>query len=118
MTRMTRVALVLGILLPACATVNAEHVLTGTPGPPFAGDVKIVIEGSPVSAPYQEVAIVTATGQGAQALLPAILGALQSEAARLGCNAVIRVRYDRGQVSATATGVGVRIASLGAASPR
>jgi hypothetical protein len=115
---MIRTGLLLGIVLPACATLNAEHVLIGTPGPPFAGEVKIVMEGSPVSAPYQEVAIVSATGQGAHALLPAILGALQSEAARLGCNAVIRVRYDRGQVSATATGVGVRIASLGAASPR
>ena len=85
---MTRIGLLLGIVLPACATLNAEHVLTGTPGPPFAGEVKIVMEGSPISAPYQEVAIVSATGQGAHALLPAILGALQSEAARLGCNAV------------------------------
>jgi hypothetical protein len=41
------------------------------------------------------------------ASLAAVLGALQDEAARLGCNAVIRVRYDRGAESATATGVAV-----------
>ena len=41
--------------------------------------------------------------------LPAVIGALQDEARRLGCNAVIRVRYDRGAQSASATGVAVWI---------
>lgn len=110
---MTRAALFLAVILSACvaARTSTEHVLTGTPGAPYTGEVRIFLEGSPVSAPYQEVAIVSATGQGPESLLPAILGALQAEAAQLGCDAVIRVRYDRGQSSATATGVGVRLQS-------
>jgi len=54
------------------------------------------------------VAIVTAMGTHYYAELPTVISALQSEAASLGCNAVIRVRYDRGAQSASATGVAVR----------
>jgi uncharacterized protein YbjQ (UPF0145 family) len=98
--------------LAACATgptLRSEHVLTGTARAAFAGEVKIVMEGAPQSGDVEEVAIVTATGFAADASLPAVLGALQREAAALGCTAVVRVRYDRGTGGATATGVAVRL---------
>jgi uncharacterized protein YbjQ (UPF0145 family) len=97
------------LALAACGTVRSEHVVTGPVGPPFAGEVKVVMEGAPAPARYQEVAIVTATGAGAEAALPGVLGALRREAAALGADAVIGVRYDRGAGSATATGVAVRL---------
>ncbi len=63
------------------------------------------MEGSPAPATFEEVAIVSATGYGRNATLPAVVDALQQEAAALGCNALVRVRYDAGASSATATGV-------------
>ena len=92
----------------SCVNVNSERVLTGTPSAAYGGNVKVVMDESPVGGEYEEVAIVSATGNGNGASLPAVIGALQSQAASLGCNAVIRVRYDRGADSATATGVAVR----------
>lgn len=96
------------VLVAGCATIRAEHVLTGSPAAPYGGTVKLVMEGSPFDQDFDEVAIVSATGSGLDSSLSPVLTALQAEAARLGCDAVIRVRYDRGAQSATATGVGVR----------
>ena len=89
-------------------TLRAEHVLTGVPHPPQSGVVRIVMEGAVLDAAYEEVAVVSATGKSNDATLPAVLGALQGEAARLGCNAVIHVRFEQGAQSANATGVAVR----------
>lgn len=100
----------LAALAAACATpVRSEHVLTGAVRPAWSGDVKVVMDGAPLPGAYDEVAIVNATGTVRDATLPAVIGALQDEARRLGCNAVIRVRYDRGAESASATGVAVWI---------
>ena len=103
--------LLLAALAAGCATqvLRSEHVLTGTARAAWPGEVKVLMEGAPVPGAYDEVAIVNATGSASQATLPAVIGALQDEARRLGCNAVIRVRYDRGAQSASATGVAVWI---------
>lgn len=102
--------LLLAALAAGCATqLRSEHVLTGTARPAWSGEVKIVMEGAPVPGTYDEVAIVNAIGSVGEATLPAVIGALQDEARKLGCNAVIRVRYDRGTNSASATGVAVWI---------
>jgi len=97
--------------LPGCtmARARAEHVLTGTPRTAYAGTVRLFLEGAPAPTEVEEVAIISATGGSARAMLPDVMGALQARAAELGCNGVIRVRYDRGAEGATATGVGVWI---------
>ena len=79
--------------------LKAEHVLVGTPGAVYTGTVKVVMDGAPVPGAYEEVAIVTATGASNAASLPAVLGALQGETASLGCDTLVRVRYDRGAES-------------------
>jgi hypothetical protein len=88
--------------------VRTEHVLTGAAYPAHDGPVRIVMEGSPAATNYEEVAVVNATGVNGNATLGAVLAALQKEAAALGCDAVLRVRYDQGQQMASATGVAVR----------
>jgi hypothetical protein len=60
-----------------------------------------------VPAGAQEIAIVSATGSPSVVGLQDIVGALQAEAASVGANAVVRVRYDVGASTATATGVAV-----------
>lgn len=93
----------------ACASLTAEHAVTGTPRSPFSGDVKVVMEGAPLPEAVDEIAIVTASGAGPDAKLPVIVNKLRAEAASVGANAVIRVRYDIGASRATATGVAVWI---------
>jgi hypothetical protein len=88
--------------------LRSEHAFTNTiRRAPWSGDVKVLLDGQPLAGEYEEVAIVNATGSSSDANLPAIIGALQDEARDLGCNAVIRVRYDRGVNNASATGVAV-----------
>lgn len=94
-------------MMSGCMTLKAEHVLTGQPRPPWSGEVRVLMEGAPIAGEYTEVGIVTASGSAADATLPTVVSALQREAATLGCNGVIRVRYDRGTSTATATGVAV-----------
>ncbi len=111
---MSRVATLLAVLalalvLGGCITLHSEHVVTGAPRPAFAGEVRVVMEGAPLPEGADEVAIVTATGEALDATLPAVLGKLRAEAAAVGANAVVRVRYDVGAQRATATGVAVWI---------
>ena len=105
----TALALAAALFLSGCASLRAEHVLTGQPLAPSGGAVRVVMEGAPSPGPFTEIAVVTATGTLGYASLPSVLEALKSEAARLGGDAVIRVRYDRGTSGATATGVAVRL---------
>lgn len=102
--------LVAALALAGCGiTLRGEHVVTGTARSPFAGDVKVVMEGAPLPEQAQEIAIVTASGSGLDAKLPAVIAKLRTEAASVGANAVVRVRYDVGASQATATGVAVWI---------
>jgi len=84
-------------------------VITGPPGPPYAGAVAVHMEGAPLPAQYEEVALVQAEGGGAD--LGTLLPALQREAAALGCDAVILVKVDQGARHGSATGVAVRVRS-------
>lgn len=93
--------------LTGCFALTSEHLRTGAARAAYAGEVKVLMEGAPVQGEYDEVGIVTASGSGLQATLPAVIEALRKEAAALGANAVVRVRYDRGASGATATGVAV-----------
>ena len=99
------------LLLTASAScpggLRSDYVLTGTPRAPYKGQVKVVLDGTPITGTFTEIAIVSATGGGSDAALPAVLGQLQVQAAALGCNAVIRIRYDQGASNSTATGVAV-----------
>ena len=104
----SRLLVLVAVLAAACANqLRSEHVLTGGARPAWPGEVKVLMEGAAIPSAYDEVAIVNATGSAGEATLPAVIGALQDEARKLGCNAIIRVRYDRGTNSASATGVAV-----------
>jgi hypothetical protein len=110
--RRVAAAIFLAGALPACVFpqgLRSEHFLTGAAAAPRQGPVAIYMEGQPPPTSFEEVAVVSATGTGSHATLREVLGALQAEAASLGADAVMRVRYDRGSTEATATGVAVRV---------
>ena len=92
---------------PVPGGVQSEYVLTAPARPPYQGPVKVVLDGAPIEGTYTEIAIVSANGSGTDATLPAVLGKLQAQAAAIGANTVIRVRYDQGATNSAATGVAV-----------
>jgi hypothetical protein len=101
------VGLLAAVLVLGCGGVKVHRVVTGEPGTPFGGPVTLHMEGAPLPARYDEVALVQAEGGGAH--LDTLLPALQRQAAALGCDAVILVRVDQGSGHASATGVAVRV---------
>jgi len=88
--------------------LQTHQVVTGPTGRPYAGSVAIHMDGAPLPPQYTEVALVQAEGYGQD--LSTLLPALKTQAAALGCDAVILVRVDQGAGHASATGVAVRIA--------
>jgi hypothetical protein len=97
----------LAAMAVGCYGVSTHRVLTGEPGPPFAGSVAVHMDGAPLPPNYEEVALVQAEGSGAN--LETLLPALRRQAAALGCDAVVLVKVDQGAAHASATGVAVRL---------
>jgi hypothetical protein len=91
-----------------CGTLETHRVLTGYPGAPSGGDVLIFMQTQPGPTGLQEVGIVQAVGRGTFADLEHVIAGLKTEAASLGCTAVIGVKVDQGATTASATGVCLR----------
>lgn len=117
MNRLAAALFSLAVLLAGCGTVQVSRVLTGPPGAPYSGPVAVVMEGGPPPPQYVEVAILQGIGYGSQADMANVVTALQAEAQRLGCDAVIRVRVDQGYSQASGTGVCIRTPATWAAPP-
>jgi hypothetical protein len=96
------------LLLSGCARMVTSRVITGPVGPPHAGPVVVVMENAPPPPHFVEVALLQAIGHGQSANLAKVVESLISQAAALGCDAVIRVRIDQGSTQASGTGVCVR----------
>jgi hypothetical protein len=117
---MTRALAVLAATLVAgcvMGRVDVSRVLTGPPGAPYQGAVAVVMEGGAPPPQYVEVGILQAIGYGNRADMANVVTALQADAQRLGCDAVIRVRVDQGYSQASGTGVCVRTPATWAAPP-
>jgi hypothetical protein len=97
----------LAALAAACGGIRTHHVVTGQAGPAYAGTVAVHMEGAPLPAQYEEIALVQAEGAGGN--LATLLPALQARAAALGGNALVLVKVDQGAGHASATGVAVRV---------
>ena len=99
------------LALAGCSRVITSRVLTGPPGPPYGGPGAVIMETAPPPANFVEVAILQAIGYGWNANLARVVESLQTQAAGLGCDAVIRVHIDQGSSQASGTGVCVRTAA-------
>ncbi len=58
--------------------------------------------------PFREVGLVQSVGYGDDGIEGPLLGALRAEGRRRGCDAIVRVKVDRGSQSSHAIGVCVR----------
>jgi hypothetical protein len=102
-------------LAAACVGIKTYHVVTGEPGPVYAGSVAVYMEGAPLPERYEEVALLQAEGAGGN--LATLLPKLQARAAALGCDAIVLVKIDQGAGTASATGVAVRVKAPAPTSP-
>jgi hypothetical protein len=102
------VSLLLAGIVAGCSYTETHRVVTGVPGPPRSGDVEIVLESAPAPPGLTEVAIVQTVGHGENARLEDLVAGLKTEARRLGCDVVVRVRIDQGTATASASGIAAR----------
>lgn len=70
------------------------------------GQIEVyVVGGAPPRRPFYEVAYVQAIGHGSDADVEDVTRALGNRAARLGCDAIVRVHVELGATRAHASGV-------------
>jgi len=96
------------LLLIACGTTTTHSVLTGAPGRPHGGDVRIVMGEEAPPPGLVEVGIVQAVGHGTNADLEHVVAGLKEKAQELGCTVVAKVKVDQGASTASGTGVCLR----------
>ena len=96
------------VVFLGCGTTQTYHVMTGYPGPPHGGDVAVFLLGQPGPPGLVEVGIVQAVGTGMEADLAHVVAGLKSEAAKLGCVAIVNMKIDQGSSTASGTGTCLR----------
>src|SRR5204863_1903224 len=93
------------LLLIACGTTTTHSVLTGTPGAPRSGEIRIVMGDEAPPAGLTEVGIVQAIGHGTNADLEHVMAGLKEQALSLGCTVIAKVKIDQGASEASGSGV-------------
>jgi hypothetical protein len=96
------------LLLIACGSTTTHSVLTGTPGAPRLGDIRIVMGEDPPPPGLTEVGIVQAVGHGTHADLEHVIDGLKEKSLSLGCTAIVKVKIDQGATKASGTGICLR----------
>jgi hypothetical protein len=96
------------LLLIACGSTTTYGVLTGTPGAPRAGDVRILMGEDPPPDGLTEVGIVQAVGHGTHADLEHVIDGLKEKSLSLGCTVIAKVKIDQGATKASGTGICLR----------
>ncbi|HKO53991.1 MAG TPA: hypothetical protein VJV79_40060 [Polyangiaceae bacterium] len=96
------------LLLIACGTITTHSVLTGTPGAPRAGEIRIVMGEEAPPPGLTEVGIVQAVGHGSNADLEHVIEGLKEKSLSLGCTVIAKVKIDQGATKASGTGVCLR----------
>lgn len=109
MTLVRRFALAAALAaLSACGSTRGSTVVLGARQAAFQGAVRVTREAALPGFALTEIGLVQAVGSGNQNDLGTIVARLQAEAAALGADAVIRMRFDPGFETSSAIGVAVR----------
>jgi hypothetical protein len=96
-------------LLVGCGTINTYRFPLERPsGVVSPTPPAVFFEGQMPTQSMQELAMVEAVGSGTKASVEDVVNALQSEAARFGANAIVRVKVDCGYSQCHGWGVAVR----------
>lgn len=113
-------SLVLGLplLLLACGHTETHQAMLRAAEAPTGRPVELYMADKPPPArPFYEIAFVQAIGFGNEAHPEDVAKGLTEKAARLGCDAVLRVSIDQGYSRAHGAGVCVKWLGPGPAAP-
>jgi hypothetical protein len=91
-----------------CGHLEVHELLLRPPEPPAPRPAALYFVGRTPDRPYYDVALLQVVGYGDDANMEDVARALAVRAARLGCDAVVRVRIDQGWTRAHAFGVCAR----------
>ena len=100
-----------------CGHVELHELVMRAPEPPASRPAAIYFAGRMPDRPYYDVALLQAVGYGDDANMEDVARALALRGARLGCDAIVKVRVDQGWARAHAFGVCVRWSPTGPAAP-
>jgi hypothetical protein len=104
--RLTSRSLAAGIsalMLIGCGHIETYHSLFRAPLPPTK-DVQIFLEEAPPKT-FSEVGLVQVVGHGNKADRTNVIEAVRQEAQRMGCDAVVKTRFNEGGTMSHAIGV-------------
>ncbi len=104
----TVVALAIAATVVGCGRLTSYRYPLSQPAAPAAQRPGIYFEGNLPGEAMQELAMVEAVGSGTKASAEDVLGAMQDDAARLGANAIVRVKVDCAYGTCHGYGVAVR----------
>lgn len=111
---MSKYVLASALVIAGCGyTEIHDAVLRPTPGP--TSKVEVYVGDQRPSRPFYEVALVEAFGYGSEADVEDLTAALESRAKAIGCDALLRTRFDIGHSIAHGYGVCVRWSPTGPA---
>ncbi len=111
-------ALAFGLAGAGCGHTETHDAMLRSAEAPPSHPVELYMGDQPLPArPFYEIALVQAIGFGDDAQPESVAHALTKRAARLGCDAVIRVFIDQGYTRANASGVCVKWLGPGPAAP-
>lgn len=99
----------MGAVLLGCGHTETYQAMFRQPEPPTGRAVELYMADQSIPArAYYEVALVQAIGFGSDSHPEDLAVALSEKAAKLGCDAVVRVFLDQGYARANASGVCIR----------
>ncbi len=99
-----------GVSSVGCGFTELHEVVLRKPGPPSAR-VEVYVGNQVPPRPFYEVALLQAVGHGGDANIEDTTRAIEQRAIVLGCDAVVKLRFDQGYSMANAVGVCVRWAA-------
>ena len=91
--------------LAGCGSTEVHQVFLRQPSMIENREIEVYVVGAPPKRAYYDIAIVQAIGHGSDADVEHVTHALANRAARLGCDAVVRVHVELGYGRAHGAGV-------------
>ena len=98
-------SLFLAVFLSGCGSTEVHQVFLRQPSMIAHRDIEVYVTGAPPKRAYYDIAILQAIARGSDADVEHVTHAIANRAARLGCNAVVRLHIELGAARAHGTGV-------------
>ncbi|HWL88422.1 MAG TPA: hypothetical protein VNO21_21615, partial [Polyangiaceae bacterium] len=98
----------LGLALGGCGYTDVHEVVFRPPSAPTHGEVQVYMGQQAPPSAFYEVALLQAMGHDGEANVEDVTQALRERARTLGCDALVRVRFQQGYTMTHAYGVCVK----------